>query len=530
MIYALAFDIGTTGVKSCLFRIDATVTPLDSASATYGLKIFTGGGAEQNPEDWWTAITKTTHELVERNPIEMAQLAGISFCAQMQAMVMVDEDGQPVHNAFSYMDQRAGSQMRKQVGRAPRLAGVNALTALRTLKRTGAVAASVKDPVWKYHWLREQRPEEFQRGYKWLDVKEVVVARMTGELVMSRDSAFATLLLDIHADQPRFDPVTMRLLGVEARHMPRIVESSSVVGPLLPEPAQQLGLPAGIPVYAGGGDASLIGVGAGATRVGDTHVYVGTSGWVSTVTDKQTVDLGAMIASIVGAQPGKYNYFAELETAGKCLEWVRDHLALDEINVFLDQRNITDHDESIHASLYDYLSEVIATAEPGAGGVMFTPWLHGNRAPFEDPLARAMFINISLNTGKTEMLRAVVEGVCFHLRWFLETEQRKVATSQRVRFVGGGALSDVSAQILADVTQRGVDVIPQPQDAGAVGAALLVAVGEGLIEDVGHADKLVRVEKSFEPNPLHRQVYDRQFTVFKMLHRHNRKVFKILNS
>lgn len=529
MIYALAYDIGTTGVKTCLFRIDDAVAPIDSEAATYPLNILPGGGAEQDPDDWWDALITTTQALRERQPDAMGELAGISFCAQMQAMVMVDATARHVHPAFSYMDQRATEQMRKQVGKAPRIAGVNAVTALRTLKRTGAVAASVKDPVWKYHWLRDNRPEEFARGHKWLDVKEALIARMTGEFVMSRDSAFATLLYDIQAEEPRFDEVTMRLLGVDPAHMPRIVDSDSVVGGLRAEPAEELGLTEGLPVYAGGGDASLIGVGAGATRVGDTHVYMGTSGWVSTVTDKQIVDIQSMIAAVVGAQPGLYNYFAELETAGKCLEWVRDHLALDEINVYLDQRDITDASPTAFRSMYDYLSQVIDTAEPGAGGVLFAPWLHGNRSPFEDPLARAMFMNISLNTGKTEMLRAVVEGVCFHMRWFIETQERKVTTSSRLRFVGGGALSAVTAQILADVTQRGVDVIPRPQDVGAVGAALLVAVGEGVISDTSRARDLVEVEWSFEPNPDHREVYDRQYAAFTRLHKQNRKIFKLLN-
>lgn len=529
MIHALAFDIGTTGVKTCLFQIEDTATKIDSESANYDLQILPGGGAEQDPDDWWEALVVTTRALSERNAEIMQNLAGISFCAQMQAMVMVDEHGVPVHNAFSYMDQRATEEIKEVVGQNPRIAGVNALIALRSLKRTGAVAASVKDPVWKYHWLRKHRPQEFARGHKWLDVKEALIVRMTGEFVMSQDSAFATLLYDINSEQPAFDIPTMKMLGVDPQHMPRIIKSTDVAGKLQAGPAAELGLPEGIPVYAGGGDASLIGVGAGATEVGDSHVYMGTSGWVSTVTDVQTVDLTAMIAAVLGAEPGMYNYFAELETAGKCLEWVRDHLALDEINVFLEKRDVTEHEDGEFSSLYDYLSQVIDTAEPGAGGVLFAPWLHGNRAPFEDPLARAMFFNISLNTGKTELLRAVVEGVCLHMRWFLEVSSKKVRTSKRLRFVGGGALSPVTAQILADVTQRGIDVVEHPQDVGAVGAALLVAVGAGRVEGVNHAKELVKVEHSYEPNVAHKDVYDRQFRAFKRLHKSNKKIFKILN-
>lgn len=532
MINVLAYDLGTTGVKTCLFSIGDSVKRIDSVSANYRLHIMPGGGAEQDPEDWWDAIVSTTRKIAERNPEEVELLSGISFCAQMQSLVLVDEDSRAVHRSLNYMDQRARAQMNKVIGGFPTFAGLNLFKAATCLRRTGVVPASVKDPVWKYHWVRENDPEAFSRAHKWLDVKESMIARMTGEFVMSRDSAFATMLLAKDTDKPAFDEVVMKKLGINADHMPTIVRSGDIVGKLRKEQAAELGLKAKIPVYAGGGDASLIGVGAGAVGVGETHVYMGTSGWVSTVTDKYTVDLTSMMAAIVGADPKTFNYFAELETAGKCLEWVRDHLALDEINVFLDQRHIAQGTNSAHASLYDYLSHVIAKAEPGSGGVLFAPWLHGNRSPFEDPLVRAAFFNISLESGKTEMLRAVVEGVCLHMRWFVEAHERNrhVTPSQRVRFVGGGALSDTTAQILADVLQRGVDVVDTPQDVGAVGAAILVATGMGLIESVEDADELITVEKSFEPNPNNKAVYDRQFHAFKGLYKANRKIYRILNS
>ena len=143
---------------------------------------------------------------------------------------------------------------------------------------------------------------------------------------------------------------------------------------------------------------------------GDTHVYMGTSGWVSTVTTKTLIDTNAMVASVVGAFEGKYNYFAELETAGKCLEWVKDHMVVDEINAYIEKKSITET-EALYTSLYEYLSDVMLRAKPGSDGVIFTPWLHGNRCPFEDSNARGMFFNISLDTGKTEMLRCYRGGL-----------------------------------------------------------------------------------------------------------------------
>ena len=149
-----------------------------------------------------------------------------------------------------------------------------------------------------------------------------------------------------------------------------------------------------------------------------------------------------MMAAVVGAADGIYNYFGELETAGKCVEWVKDHLALDEIDIYLDKQHDLKHKnadmEVVYTNLYDYMMAVVDSIPAGSGGVIFTPWLHGNRCPFEDPNSRGMFFNISLETGKTELIRAVVEGVCFHLRWFIETMEKKVKTSNTIRFVGGG--------------------------------------------------------------------------------------------
>lgn len=526
----LAYDVGTSGVKTCLYNAGSELTLVNSRLGTYGLTILPGGGAEQDPEEWWNAIATTTQELQAENPEEMSQVEAISFCSQMQALVLVDQNGSHLRPAMSYMDQRAGTQKHQGLETGLKISGMNAKKLLSSLYRTSAVSASVKDPMWKYLWVRDNEPEVFAKVYKWLDVKEYLIGRLTGRFVMSIDSAFATLLLDVRAKEPAWATKLAQSFGVNPAHLAEIVPSSAAVGTLLPDVASQLGLPESAIVYAGGGDASLIGVGAGACAVAATHVYWGTSGWVSTVTDKRVVDVNSMIATVDGADPGKYNYFAELETAGKCFEWVRRHLAEDEINVYLSHNDQATDLETEYTSLYEYLSDVIDDAPAGSGGVIFAPWLHGNRCPFEDSNARAMFFNISLGTGKTELLRSVLEGVCFHLRWLLETEAKKIPTSATVRFVGGGALSPVTSQILADVLGRTVETVEDPQNVGSVGATLVALVGAGQVKDLVDATaKLVKVKHHYLPNPAHREVYDRQYEVFKGLYKSNRQAFAALN-
>ena len=190
---------------------------------------------------------------------------------------------------------------------------------------------------------------------------------------------------------------------------------------------------------------------------------------------------------------------------------------------------MADSYETEYTSLYQYLNDVIGGVPAGAHGVIFTPWLHGNRCPFEDPNARGMFFNLSLETGKSDMLRAVIEGVCYHLRWFMEAEDKKVKSSETVRFVGGGALNSVTCQILADVLGKTVETVDMPQNVGAVGAAVTIAVGSGVIAGFSDAKRLIPVVKTYTPNASNKPVYDKQYAVFKNLYRANKKNFAALN-
>ena len=225
---------------------------------------------------------------------------------------------------------------------------------------------------------------------------------------------------------------------------------------------------------------------------------------------------------------GYFNYYAELETAGKCFEWAMDHLALDEVGVYLEHTKVTDI-ESKYTSLYDYLSEEVRKVPPGANGVIFTPWLHGNRCPFEDSKAGGMFFNIRIENGKRDMIRAILEGICYHLRWLLECETKKVKTSDTIRFVGGGALSPLTCQMLADITGRTIETVHNTQEVGAIGTALVVAAGIKGTDVLELARQLVKVAQTYVPDPSNKAVYERNYQVFKRLYSCNAENFKALN-
>lgn len=526
----LSYDIGSTACKTCIYSLGDALELFDSELAGYGLRQVPNGGVEQDPDEWWEAMANTTQTLMARHPKAVNEIQGISFCAQMQCLVLVDKDLRPLRPAMSYLDQRSQAQRDAVLGHGIKIEGMNLGKLLVSLAINGAVAASAKDPVWKYLWVRDNEPKAFERVHKWLDAKDYLIARACGRCSMTGDSAFATFLTGEGRGGLGWSRRLARLYGVSLSHLPDIIGACEMAGHLGPEAAAQLGLPVGLPVFGGGGDASMIAVGAGATQEGDCHVYTGTSGWVALAVRERRIDVSAHAASIVSAQRGMYNFFAEQETAGKCLEWVRDHLARDEIDLYLNRHSVVDQPESRYRSMYDFLIESIAQVEPGSGGLIFAPWLHGNRSPFEDPAARGIFFNIGLDTGKRALIRAVVEGVILHQRWLLESIEKSFCVRGALRFAGGGALSPAMAQIMADIMGREVITVSQPQNCGAAGAAICAAIGLGQIADFEAAKGLVALSGHYWPNASYRSVYDRNYKALKWLYRQNKPIFAALNS
>ena len=529
IMYIIIYDFGTSSVKTCLFDIASEVQLVASATAGYSLTISPDGGAEQDTEEWWAALSSTTRDVLICSKVQPAGIKGIAFCSQMQGTVLVDRDGNAVRRPMNYLDQKGTKEYQECMGSGIiKVSGCSLYKLARNLLVNYAGSTSAKDPVWKYKWVENNEPEAFRKTYKWLDIGDYLLSRCTGRIVRTADSAFATFLYDTRRGKEGWNKGLLKMYKVKPEHMPEIIECTDLAGKLTERAAKELGLAEGTPVFGGGGDTTFVNIGAGCTKPGDTHIYVGTSGWVSTFLNYQTVDIGAMITGVLSAKRGYFNYYAELETAGKCFEWVMEHLALDEVGIYLEKTRITDV-ESKYVSLYDYLSEEVSKVPPGANGVIFTPWLHGNRCPFEDSNAGGMFFNIRVENGKRDMIRAVLEGICYHLRWLLECETKKVKTSDTIRFVGGGALSPVTCQMLADITGRKIETIDHTQEVGAMGAALVVAAGIKGLDVMDLSSRLVKPNHTYIPDDASKTVYERNYRVFRKLYKANAASFTAIN-
>jgi len=298
---------------------------------------------------------------------------------------------------------------------------------------------------------------------------------------------------------------------------PPLIRSVDQAGALHAEAAQACGLLTGTPVFGGGGDAPSAAVGAGAVREGDSHIYLGTSGWVGVVTEKTPTGKHG-VATIHSADPAKSMLFAEMETAGACLKWIADQFYRSE------------QDDPEVANVYALMDQDIAQIPPGCDYMVCTPWLFGERAPIADTWVRGTFFNVSADHSREHFLRAVYEGVAYNLRWCIDVVERTFGFPlPTLRIIGGGARGQPWMQIIADVTGRPVETIVKPQEAGAVGAALTAAVGLGLYSSFEELRGVVQVERRFEPRIEHAPVYDALFQAYKRLYHSLRSLYREVN-
>ncbi len=516
----LAIDLGTSACKVALVATDGEV--LDIASQAYPLSLLAGGGAEQDPELWWEAIRVATGTLFARGAAGPGDVLGIGCTAQWSGTVAVDGKGRALRPAIIWMDARGAPYVRAATDGWPRVAGYGAGKLLRWLARTGGIpAGSGKDSVAHILYLQSEEHRIYQEAACFLEPKDYLNARLTGRFAATFDSIALHWVTDNRDPaHVRYDPDLARELGVDLRKLPPLVTSTDVVGTLSPAAAADLGLPPGLPVAGGSPDVQSAAVGSGATRDYEPHLYLGTSSWLTCHVPRKKTDIRHNMATLPSAIPGRYLVANEQETAGACLTFLRDNLLY--------------HDDGLRTGVAPEdvlarLDQVAAAAEPGSGGVLFAPWLYGERTPIEDHLVRGGFYNVSLGTRRPEFVRAVLEGVALNSRWLLEAMDGFTGrTLDPIRFIGGGARSEVWCQIMADVLGRRIDQTEAPLQANVRGAGsiALVALGRARFEEMASR---VRVGRSYTPRSGTRATYDRAFTAFREVYRRNRPIYRRLN-
>ncbi len=523
----LAVDIGTTEIKSVL--VSAKDGYLDSRRAGCPLLYPEKNSVEQSPKDMAEGIYSTIRELLEAHPEAIQHIAGLTFTSQMGNTLPVDREGVPLMNFFSWMDGRAVGFTTDELYKGLiKIEGQPLLMILKFLKISGgAPGKNGKDILCKMAWLKRYQPDLYGKTHKFLDVKDYAVFLATGRFVTSYDIAYITWLLNTR-DKDQSDwswsPALHKMMGLDLEKMPELKASTAVAGSVTSEFSLKTGLPKDIPVITGSGDLLTSAIGSGAITMGNLHINIGTAGWVATHCPVAAVDIKHYVGTIASGMPGKFLLLSKQETLGGALDWVKNMLFPKELV------KETSNDE-----IYAMLNDSVNQSPPGANSVLFTPWLLGERSPVNDANLRGQFFNLGMDTKRCDLFRSVFEGVAFNIRWgmeYVETISKKKtgAVGEEIRFIGGASKSDTWCQVFADVLQRPVVQMGNPQMACAMGVSAIAFVGLGIWQDFKEIEEVLEEVRVFHPNPDNKAVYDKLYGQYRALYQKNRKIFVKLNA
>jgi xylulokinase len=520
----LAIDLGTSGMKAALVAADGTVTGW--AERPVPVRVLPGGGAEQDPVAWWTALREVVADLGRVHPGHLAAVTTVCSSTQGEGTIAVDAAGNPLTPCISWLDMRGAANLRRQFGGFPSYGGLSVWRIARWLRLTGGLpSVTGKDPASHMLLVRDEMPEVYERTASFLNVLDWINLKLTGRTVATVDSIFTSWVTDNRrAADIRYSAALVADCGIDREKLPPIVACTEVIGTLCPSAAVHLGLPESVRVVAGAIDNTAAAVGAGTTRDNEPHLYLGTSSWIAAHVPRKKTDIFAQIASMPCAVPDRYLMTALQATAGANLVWLRDKVV--EYDDPLIGAGHVSRDEK---SIFHAFDKIIQTVPPGANGVLYTPWLYGERAPVDDPNLRAGFFNISLDTNRSDLLRAVFEGVALNTRWLAKAVDRFLGSPvTSMAITGGGAQSDSWCQVFADVLGIEIRRDAQPVAVNARGAGWIGAVGAGMIT-FGEIPDLIRNDQVFEPTAEVRATYDEMFDVYQDLHKRLAGVYKRLN-
>ena len=501
----LAVDLGTSGCKCALVSLDGTV----HAWAFRAVQLHVQGAlAEQEPQDWWSAFIDSASEILGADAGLRSRVVAVCCSTQTEGTVCVDRNGLAIGRALTWLDSRGAAAMARRVrGRGPSIEGYGPLKLWRWLRLTGgAPSLSGRDSAGHMAYLRDEEHERYERTHKFLNVLDYLNLRLTGRFCATQDStvtSWVTNNRDPH--RIRYDASLIRMLGIDAEKLPEIVHSTDVLGPLLPGVAQALGLGPKTVVAAGAVDNSAVAVGAAVADF-ETHLYLGTSSWLGAHVPFMKTDVRHKIAAVPSAVDGRYLAMALQSTAGANLSFLRDRILYHPDELASDEE---------HPAVYEVLNRTPARVPPGARGLIYTPWLLGERTPVDDPRLRAGLLNMSLEHTREDIFRAFLEGVALNTRWMLEPSARLLGRNAgTITAVGGGAQSDVWCQIMADVTGQPIRQLESPIQTNAIGATFIAGVGLGALSFADLA-QLRRTRAIYEPSSALRRLYGDQFETFK---------------
>jgi xylulokinase len=518
--YILALDLGTSGLKL------AVTTPRGEIVGTvvepYPLHVLGDGAVEQDPEDWWRAVVRGTRHVLTLTGVDADRVVGVGCSAQWSGTVPVDRHGRPLMRALIWMDSRGAEQVRRVTGGFPSLQGYGLRKLATWIRRSGGAPGHAgKDTVAHILYLRDRAPAIYEHTFKFLEPRDWINLRLTGRFATSFDAVALLWAADTrNLEAVRYDDRLLRMAGLERDKLPDLVPAATVLGTLAPAAAAELGLSPSVRVVTGAPDIMASAIGSGAVRDFHAHLSIGTSSWLVCHVPFKRTDLFHNMASLPSAVPGRYLLANEQESAGVCLAELGRNVLFPEDGF---------GPAAVPEDPYSVMLALAGAVPAGSDGLIFAPWVNGERTPVDDRTVRGGFFNQSLGVTRGHLVRAVLEGVAYNSRWLLTYVERFIQRRvEAVTAVGGGARSELWCQIHADVLDRVVLQSSDPALASARGVALQASVALGHLrwDEVAEAAPIAR---TFEPDPARRRVYDRLFPEFVNLYRSTHRIYARLN-
>ena len=520
--YILAVDHGTSGAKTAI--VSAYGKVIDFEYEETPLYLSNDGGAEQDPAEWWTAIKNTSKKLIDKAIVPVEDIIGVCCSSQWSGTVPVDKDGNHIHNAIIWMDTRGARHVKRLASsRILNIEGYSIVDIIRFLRITGGgPGLSGKDPIAHILFLKYEKPDIYQATCKFLECKDFLNLKFTGQFAASFDSIHLHWVTDIRdLMNIHYHEKLLKKMKMEREKLPDLKFATDVLGTITPEVANELGLNKNVKVIMGSPDVPSAIIGSGAVNDYEAHIYVGTSSWLTCHVPYKKTDISHKMASVPSPIPNRYFIANEQEIAGGCLSYLRDNLLYHKDELLVE--------ESV-PDVYKIFDRIVETVPAGSNKLLFTPWLFGERTPIEDHSVRGTLMNVSLKTTRTDLIRAVFEGVAFNSKWLLKYVEKFVGNRilNPINMIGGGANSNIWCQIFADVLNRNIRQVKDPIQANARGAAFIASVGLGYI-DWKDISKYIEFSNTFKPNPKNREIYDKMFVEFVNIYENNKKMFKRLN-
>ncbi len=518
--YVLVIDLGSTSLKASI--VESTGRILSTATEPVETMILPGGGAEQDAEDWWQKAMRVSKRVISSSGIPADKILAVCCDSQFSVIVPVDKESKPLMKAIHWFDSRGAKYTQPIMKGFPSIQGLGIRKALKWIKYTGiAPIESGLDSLAHILYIKNVHPEIYQKTHKFFEPVDYLTSRLTGQFTASQH----TMTMIMMTSNRRWgvkdycDPL-MKETGLDREKLPELISNDGIIGPIKPAIARELGLTSSTLVTAGMLDNQAALIGSGVTGYHQGMVYVGTSLNINAHIPRKKTDILSSIASIPGCLPDKYMLLCELGLGGKCLDFFLKNMVW---------HNDALEEDQLPEDCYERVNEIVKNIPPGSGKVMFLPWLNGSIAPSENKNARGGFFNLSLDSTRAHMTRAVMEGVTFNSKAALGPVEKFLGGKlDFIRMAGGGALSDVWAQIYADVFDIPIHQPEEPHRVTNRGTGLVGFARLGLIK-YDEIPSLVKINRIFKPEKENVALYEKMYRQYCQIFKRNSAVFKSLN-